>query len=160
MRITQLQRDCTRRRDDRRTVAQQHRSPGSTVKLRELPERTARYIIIGAICAAANNAVMILGDWAGGHYALMAVLSFGLVTPLGYLLHSNYTFREQISWRRFLRFASGVATGFPLSLLSMALLCSGLDLPVVLGAPITTITLFTWNYASAHWAILERWRLH
>ncbi len=122
--------------------------------------RTARYTIVGAICALAHNAVMILGDLAGGHYVPMTVLSFGIVTPLGYQLHSRFTFREQLSLRGFLRFASGVTTGFALSLLSMAILCTGLGLPVVLAAPLTTITLFLWNYVSAHWAILERWRLN
>lgn len=122
--------------------------------------RTARYTIVGAICALAHNAVMILGDLAGGHYVPMTVLSFGIVTPLGYQLHSRFTFGEQLSSRGFLRFASGVTTGFALSLLSMAILCTGLGLPVVIAAPLTTITLFLWNYVSAHWAILERWRLN
>jgi putative flippase GtrA len=114
---------------------------------------------VGAICAVANNAVMILGNLAGVHYVPMTVLSFVLVTPLGYLLHSRFTFRQRRSLRGFGGFASGVATGFPISLLSMAILCTGFGLPVVLAAPIATILLFLWNYASAHWAILGRWRL-
>jgi putative flippase GtrA len=121
---------------------------------------TVRYTIVGAICALVHNAVMIVGDLAGGHYVPMTVLSLGIVTPLGYLLHSRFTFREQLSSRAFLRFASGVTAGFALCLLSMAILCTGLGLPVVLAAPLTTITLFLWNYVSAYWAILDRWRLN
>jgi putative flippase GtrA len=141
-------------------VAKQHRHPSSAVRAHPVAGRTARYTIVGAICALAHNAVMILGDLAGGHYVPMTVLSFGIVTPLGYLLHSRFTFRERLSLRGFLRFASGVAAGFPLSLLSMAILCTGLGLPVVIAAPIATITLFLWNYASVHWAILDHWRLN
>jgi putative flippase GtrA len=90
---------------------------------------------------------------------LIAPLPSLIVTLLGYLLHSRFTFREQLL-RGFLRFASGVAAGLPLSLLSMAILCTGLGLPVVIAAPVATITLFLWNYASAHWTILDRWRLN
>jgi putative flippase GtrA len=114
------------------------------VRAHPVAGRTGRYTIVGAICALAYNAVMILGDLAGGHYVPMTVLSFGIVTPLGYLLHARFPFREQLPLCGFLRFASGVAAGFPLSLLSMAILCTGLGLP----------------YASAHWAILNRWRLN
>jgi len=141
-------------------VAKQHRDLGSAVTPHPVAARTARYTIVGAICALTYNAVMILGDLAGGHYVPMTVLSFGIVTPLGYLLHSRFTFREQLSLRGFLRFASGVTAGFPLSLLSMAILCTGLGLPVAIAAPIATMTLFLWNYALAHWAILDRWRLN
>jgi hypothetical protein len=42
----------------------------------------------------------------------------------------------------------------------MAILCTGLGLPVALAFPITTIMLFVWNYASAHWAIRRHLRLH
>jgi putative flippase GtrA len=137
-------------------VAKQYRDLGSAVTPHPVAARTARYAIVGAICALTYNAVMILGDLAGGHYGPMTILSFGIVTPLGYLMHSSFTFKERPSLRGFLRFASGVAAGFPLSLLSMAILCTGLGLPVVIAAPIATITLFLWNYASAHWAIFGR----
>jgi putative flippase GtrA len=126
------------------------------VKQYPVAERTARYTVVGAICAATHNAVMILGDLAGGHYVPMTFLSFGIVTPLGYLLHSGFTFKTQLSVGGFLRFALGVAAGFPLSLLTMAILCTGLGLPVVIAAPVATITLYLWNYASAHTAIIGR----
>ncbi len=120
--------------------------------------RTARYAAAGALCALAHNAIMILGDLAGGHYVPMTLVSFGLVTPFGYWLHTRFTFREPASPRAFLRFASGVAAGFPLSFASMALFVSGLGLPVPVAAPLATLTLFAWNYASAHWAIAGRFR--
>ncbi|MDB5698454.1 MAG: hypothetical protein JWN69_1258, partial [Alphaproteobacteria bacterium] len=84
---------------------------------------------------------------------------FAIATPLGYWLHSDFTFQDSVSLRRFLRFTAGVATGFPISLLTMAILCSGLGVPVIIAAPFATVVLFIWNYASAHWAILGKLRL-
>jgi putative flippase GtrA len=140
-------------------VAEQHRDPGSAVKPHSIAERTMRYTVIGAICAVANNAVMILGGWAGGHYVPLSLLSFGIVTPFGYFLHARFTFKARLTLRDFFRFASGVVAGFPLYFLVMATLCSGLKLPVAIAAPITTITLYIWNYASAHWALRRRFPL-
>lgn len=120
--------------------------------------RPARYVVVGAICAAMHNVIMIGGDWLGAHYLPMNFVSFALVTPLGYWLHSDFTFHGTLSLRGFLRFAAGVAAGFPISLLVMAILCSGLGLPVIIAAPVATLVLFIWNYASAHWAILGRLR--
>jgi putative flippase GtrA len=121
--------------------------------------RPARYLVVGAICAALHNVIMIGGDWLGVHYLPMNFVSFAVVTPVGYWLHSDFTFRGALSVRGFLRFAAGVAAGFPLSLLMMAILCTGLGLPVIIAAPVATAVLFVWNYASAHWAILGRLRL-
>jgi putative flippase GtrA len=121
--------------------------------------RPARYLVVGGICALAQNAVMIAGDAFGGHFAALTVLSFALVTPLAYWLHTAFTFDKKRELRSFLRFAAGLATGFPLSLLVTGMLCSGLQAPMVVAAPITTVVLFFWNYCSAHWAILKGWRL-
>lgn len=115
--------------------------------------QTTRYTVVGAMCAIANNLVMIVGDRAGIHYFPMSILSFLLVTPFGYLLHSGFTFGEPRSFRAFLRFSSGVALGFPIYLITMAILCTGLSLSVVVATSIATVLLFLWNYASAHWAI-------
>lgn len=124
-----------------------------------LLQRTGCYGLVGAICAVANNAIMILGDFAGLHYALMLVLSFMIVVPLGYLLQSAFTFRVPASLNSFLRFTSVVVLGFPLALLTMAVLCSGFGLRAAIAAPGATVALVIWNYASAYWAIAGRTRL-
>jgi putative flippase GtrA len=113
--------------------------------------------MIGALCAVLNNLAIILGNLFGVHYIPMTIASFIIVTPLAYLLHSAFTFSERGSWRGFLRFSAGVATAFPLFFLFMAILCTGLRVPVVVAAPLITITMYIWNYASAHWAI-RGWR--
>ena len=123
-----------------------------------LVSQTARYTFIGLLCAAANNVILILGDFVGAHYVPMVALAFAVVTPLGYLLHSSFTFGDRLSWIGLVRFTSGAAMGFPLSLLSMAILCTGLGLRVAIAAPIATVMLFLWNYASARWAIVGQSR--
>jgi putative flippase GtrA len=99
---------------------------------------------------------MIGADRLGLHYVLSTVASFSLVTPFGFWLHSRFTFGAPLSWRNLGVFALGVAAGFPLSLLAMTILCSGLQLPVMVAAPIATVVLLAWNYLSARFAITAR----
>jgi putative flippase GtrA len=131
------------------------RFPAIHVRSRAYPtiERSGRYLAVSVICALTNNAVLILGDLAGGHYVPLTFACFAITTPLGYILHARFTFRDSYSWRAFARFASGAATGFPISFVAIAILCSGFGLPVMIAAPVATIALFLWNYACAHWAI-------
>lgn len=118
----------------------------------------ARYLLVGATCAAANNLLMIGGDLLGAHYFPLTLLCFVLVTPFAFWLHVRFTFGEEATWPRFVRFTSGVAAAYPLSLLATALLCGVLRVPMVVAAPAVTIILFAWHYASAHLAILGRLR--
>lgn len=118
-----------------------------------------RYTFVGIVCAITHNLIMIGADFAGLHYAPASLLSLMVVTPLGYFLHSRFTFQIARSLNGFLRFSSGIALGYPLSLAMMVLFCSGLGLPVPVSAPLTTILMFAFNYVSAHWAIVRRWRL-
>jgi putative flippase GtrA len=101
---------------------------------------------------------MIAGDRAGGGYLMLTLISFLVVTPIAYALHSRVTFKEPLSLRSLFRFALGVSVGLPLSLGIMAVLCSLLKLPVVVAAPMATVLLFLWNYMSAHISILGRKR--
>lgn len=156
MAVPQLRRDCDCCRDENSATKEQYCNSGSSVKPLSVVKRTARYTAVGAICAVAHNIVMILGGLAGGHYIPLSFVSFGLVTPLGYLLHSFFTFQARPSSRNFLRFASGVAAGLPLYFIVMATLCSGVGLAIAWSAPITTAALYLWNYAAAHWALRRR----
>lgn len=117
-----------------------------------------RYLTVGALCALVHNVVMIGGDLARLHYLPATLLSFAIVTPLGYTLHCRYTFRKAHSLEGFLRFMAGIAVGYPLSLALMALFCSVMGLPVWVAAPLATAALFVFNYLSARWAILRRLR--
>lgn len=119
--------------------------------------RPSRYLVGGVICAVLHNVIVIGAAAAGVHYAAALILSFAVVTPIGYLLHSLFTFRCALSGKQFMRFATGVAAGFPVSLAIMLLLCSGLAMPVTLATPIATVLLVIFNYFLSRWAI-PLWR--
>jgi putative flippase GtrA len=121
--------------------------------------RPARYLVVGAACAVLYNAVMILGERAGFGYVSSSIFSLFVVIPVGYLLHAGFTFGSGRSWSAFFRFAGSILVGFPISLLTVALLSSGAGLSMVIAAPIATLVLLVWNYATAHWAILGRFGL-
>jgi putative flippase GtrA len=118
--------------------------------------RPRRYATIGVACAVMNNILLIAGDLMGLHYMISTILGFLIVTPAAYLLHSAYTFGEPRSWAALWRFSAGVAFAVPIFFLVMALLCSGLGLPVIVAAPLATLFMFVWNYVSARWAIVAR----
>ena len=123
---------------------------------RALVERGWRYSLVGIVCAVANYVVMLGVDFAGGHYLLGTIISFALVTPLGYALHSWFTFSEPLRFSSFMRFAAAVAVTYPAAVVMLALLCSGLGLSVAIAIPIATLAMFAWNFVAAHWAILPR----
>jgi putative flippase GtrA len=99
---------------------------------------------------------MILGERAGLGYVSSSILSLFVVIPPGYLLHAGFTFGSGRSWSAFFRFSGSILAGFPISLLTIALLSSVAGLSMVIAAPIATLVLFVWNYMTAHWAILGR----
>ena len=137
-------------------MAEQRRHAGPAVKLLPLAKRTARYTIVGAICAALNNLLIIGGDFLGVGYVAMSVAAFVVVTPLGvshaYRLHLQGAAIRPRTAALLLR----GATGFPLFILLMAIFCSGLGMPVAIATPLCTVILYAWNYALAHWAIRGR----
>jgi putative flippase GtrA len=123
---------------------------------RALVGRGWRYTLVGLVCAAANYIIMLAVDFLGGHYMLGTVVSFLIVTPSAYLMHSQFTFAEPLSWKAFTRFVAAVATTYPIAVFMLMILCSGLGLSVAVATPIAIVTLFAWNFVAAHWAILPR----
>jgi putative flippase GtrA len=113
-----------------------------------------RYLAIGLLCAGIHNAVMLAVDAIGIHYMLGLVISFALLAPTAYALHSFYTFNRAMGRDRFVRFAGGMLAGFPMNFGLMIVLVSGLELAVPLATLIATILMFAWNYLAARWAIL------
>lgn len=128
------------------------------MKVKALVDRIGRYITVGVTCAITHNLIMIGSDLLGVHYLPATLISVAVVTPLGYVLHCWFTFRQARSRDGFLRFAGGIAIGYPFSLALMALFCSGFGWPVAVAAPLATIILFLFNYVWAHWAIVRNFR--
>ena len=126
---------------------------------RALAKRGGRYSLVGLTCALLNYVIILAVDAAGGHYLIATFAAFVAVTPIGYVLHSRFTFVEPMSWKSFWRFVAGVASAYPVAILSMIVLCSGFKLGVAIATPIATGAVFLWNFAAAHWAILPRNKL-
>lgn len=121
--------------------------------------RTLRYTGVGAICAALNNVLIIGGSFLGVGFVVTSVFAFVVVTPLGYFMHTNFTFRRSPSVGNLLRFYSTTASGFPVFIVLMSIFCNGFGTPVFIATPLATVALYFWNYALAHWAVLHRGRL-
>lgn len=113
-----------------------------------------RYLLVGVACAALHNAVMFGCDWIGINYLAALVISFAVLVPTGYVLHSLYTFERGISPRQFMRFTAGMLAGFAINLVLMIVLVSGIGLGVPPATLLATGLLFVWNFVSARWAIL------
>ena len=122
---------------------------------RALMRQSTRYLAGGVACALLHNVIMIATSAYGMPYPPALVLSFSVTTPIGYAIHSAYTFEADYSARRLQRFMAGAVSGFFVSATLMALFCSGLGLPVAVATPIATVLLFVWNFALARWAILD-----
>ncbi len=123
------------------------------MKLRMLAGQTARYTIVGGVCAGANNVAIIGGSLVGLNYVVTSVAAFFIVTPLAYYLHTSITFKQHRTFWGLLRFSAGVATNFPLFLVCMAVFVTWLNVPVFIAAPVVTVLLFFWSYALANWAV-------
>ena len=115
--------------------------------------QTMSYGTIGVICASVSNFIIIASSLAGTEYWNGTVLAFVLVTPLGYVLQSRFTFGVELSTRRFIHFTGGVAIGAVLFLALVGLFHSAFGVPVWIASPLATLLLFCWNYIASYWAI-------
>ena len=125
--------------------------------MRDIAARTRRprrYVVVGVVCAGLHNLLMYLTDAVGIHYTAALVLSFVIIIPVAYALHSRFTFEREIAPAKFLRFAGSVLAGFPINIVLMVILVSGLRLSVPVATLIATVLLFIWNYVAVRWAIL------
>ena len=126
--------------------------------VRSLAERGWRYSLVGVTCVLLNYAIIVALSEVGLHYILAMLVAFAVVTPIGFFLHSRFTFGEPLRWPAFLRFSAGVASAAPIAFIAMIALISGLKLHVAIATPIATIIVFLWNFVAAHWAIVPSFK--
>jgi putative flippase GtrA len=122
---------------------------------RTLMRQSTRYLAGGITCALIHNAIVIATCARGMPYPAAIVLSFCVVTPIGYMFHSAYTFEALCSTRRLQRYMAAAVGGFFVSAVLMVVFCSGLRVPVAIATPIVTMLMFIWNFTLARWAILD-----
>jgi len=119
-------------------------------------DRIPRYTIVGAICAAIYNGMMIAGDALGVHYAVSTGAAFVIIVLTGYTLHCLYTFSEKLSPRGFVRYTAAMLLTLPVSLGGMYLLRDLAHLPMWFDSPFLTGAMFCWNFVVAHWAVVTQ----
>ncbi len=117
-----------------------------------LDSKPARYLVVGAVSAAANNVIMIAGDAAGMNYWAAVLLTF-LVVPPSYIAHTLWVFGVRASWAAFGRYVAGTISSFLVMVLAIGLLRGVLLLPMVVAAPIATIAMVLYNYLMTRWAV-------
>jgi len=131
--------------------------PGRRAVVSRLVALVGRFYSVGLLCALLHNAIMIGGDWLGLHYVAASFVSFAIVVPVGYLLHSAWTFpdarRGTVS---FARYNLTMALNLPLSLAGMFVLVDLAGLGVPLAAPAVTVMLAAFNFVGGRWALRAR----
>ena len=114
-----------------------------------------RYLLVGGLCAAVHNAIMIGGAALGVHYAVSSVASYLVVIVLGFLLHSHFTFSVGADLRSFVKYAAALSLNYPIWLVLMFLLNDRARLPMAIASPVGTVLMLAWNFAVSRWAILK-----
>lgn len=114
----------------------------------------ARAFVVGLSCAILHNAIMIVGDWAGMHYAGSLAISFVILLVTGYQLHSSWTYKGTArGGASFGRYAFVAIGNYPLSLGGMFLFVDGIGLSVPVASPIVTVLMFGANLLGNRWAL-------
>jgi putative flippase GtrA len=122
-----------------------------------LATTVGRFYTVGLLCALLHNAIMIGGDWLGVHYLGSSLVSFAIVVPSGYWLHSSWTFPgAQRGGMSLARYALAMALNLPLSLAGMFVLVDLAGFGVPVAAPAVTVMLAAFNFVGGRWALRGR----
>jgi putative flippase GtrA len=109
---------------------------------------------VSLACALLHNAVMIGTDLVGLHYVLSSLVSFATVVCFGYWLHGAWTFpAAERGGLPFTRYALSMSLNLPAFIAGMYVCVQFAGLPVVLAAPLVTVTLWLFNFAATRWAL-------
>jgi putative flippase GtrA len=115
----------------------------------------ARLAVVGLICAAVHNAILITGAWLHVHYAISCAVSYVVVVALGFALHLSFTFQQQPTLAAFWRYAVAMAANYPITLALLFAMCDVAGWPVVVAAPVATVLMVIWNFLASRWAIVR-----
>lgn len=113
------------------------------------------YSVIAAICAALNVTVLLVGEVVGLHYAFSIAISFALCVCVGYASHCRWSFRAEPNVSGLVRYAVAMALNFPMAVASVWLFYDWLGLPMIVAAPVSTLSLTVLNFTLSRWAILS-----
>ena len=119
-------------------------------------QTSTRFAIVGLVCAAAHNVIVITASLAHFHYAVGCLISYLVVVLLGFMLHLRFTFQETATLAAFWRYAVSMAANYPITLALLFLMCDIAGWPVAMAAPVATVLLVAWNFVAARWAIARK----
>ena len=114
-----------------------------------------RFALVGLVCAAIYNAIVIGLDVWHVHYGVSYLIAFAPVVAIGYALHVHFTFQERASIASLWRYTLGMAANYPISLVLLFIMCDLCGWPVAVAAPTTTVLMYLWNFLTARWAIVR-----
>lgn len=114
-----------------------------------------RYTIAAIFCALLNNVILIGCAALGWGIFACQTASALVLLPTGFLLQSRFTFRVERTWPAFWRYSAALITNFPLAIVLLWLMHDAMAWPMVIAAPVSTILLFAWNYATSSWALVS-----
>lgn len=114
-----------------------------------------RYLIVSGLCLLTHNVILIVAD-AGGLASWLAILlSFGIVATGGYIGHSKFTFDQKLSLSAYFRYSFAMIANVPIVFVLVWFLHDFLGLPMVIGAPLSSVLMLVMNYVLSRWAILR-----
>jgi putative flippase GtrA len=115
-----------------------------------------RFAIVGLVCAATHNAIVLAASWWQIHYAPACVISYVVVVVLGFALHLRFTFEQPATVASFWRYSLSMAANYPITLVLLFLMCEMAQWTVAAAAPVATVLLFLWNFFTGRWAIIHK----
>jgi len=121
--------------------------------MRSMASSIPTYLVIGAICIALNNAILIGGDLLGFHYAATVLVCYVLVGAFAFLCHARLTFGRAPTWHGYARFQATQGAGTLVTLAILFLASDVVGLPMWFAAPIATLVMVAYNFLSTRWAV-------
>lgn len=125
-----------------------------------LAARFAAYALVGGLCALLNLVLLwILTSVVGLHYLISTMIAFFMLTPVGFWLQKQLTFRTpraaaRMEWPRY---AFTMASSFAANLTLMYILVSLLGLWYLAASVVVTVLLLFTNFLANYlWSFALR----
>ena len=119
-----------------------------------------RFVMVGGLCFMVNLLVLYVAtDIWGWHYLLSMLLSIAVANTLGWFLNRVWTFGSSSSklLSEYIRYLTVNLSSFAFSLLSMAVLVTGVGVHYLVASALNAIVLTVFNFlAHRGWSFAER----
>ncbi|WP_420854274.1 GtrA family protein [Sphingopyxis granuli] len=114
------------------------------------------YSAVSAICMILHNIIVIGGDLLNWPYSCSILISFCLVTTIGYVLQSLLTFNQMLDKRIYFRYLVAMSANIPLAFVALWVWHDVVRLTMIWASPIATFSIVAINLLLSRWAILSR----